>query len=493
MTNPRQLGVLTFTLLMTLGAYAQNIALTPIGSQPRSLPAASPVLSESIDDIPPTATLVATAGGSLVAAKANFMLTYMDLSPLEQRVWFTLSADAVPANVYYNERKRATVDAPWYWTYSSSPPVLTITENPGFTGPPSFALGTVLYSPSAQFRHPNTWVRYPWAMYAIYQSSQCNGLTAGFLVVSFSNDGKQWIGPFQMVRYGGPSFGCWANHYQTVPVEAASAIYDGNGTVYFMGVEGDGALLVDRQNMDRTLTVVGYTDVDNPGLVQLAATGGSEVTANGVVKPNVLPAWGTRYQAYAYFINLQMAWDAASGYLYVSRAYPFGFDRGSAGLDYPDWFLSPHPSVVYNSKLYNYTLGEHQRVDGCDGSPATGPTRVQIYKMYLGSLANFLSATTTQAWTLITDVGTDRGYKMMRAPDDPTIFQPAIQPALGMVNTGRDLGSGSFVTDPYGHLKRYGTSAYWLAGADIRAARTVGSGTCACTGDEKVVLHTLTP
>lgn len=463
-----------------------------IGASSPPLPQASPILSASMDDIPPTWTKIVTADGAIVDGKPNFMLSYVDVSPLEQRVWFTLSANRVPATVYFNRRTRATTNSPWYWTYTNSVKVLEVYENNSEQEPPSFALGTVLYSAAAPFRNPVTGVRFTHVMWAIYQPTLCNGVTAGFLVLSFSNDGTTWIGPYQVLREGGPTFPCWSGHANTVPVEAVSAIFDGDFTMHLMGLEGDGTLLVNRANMDRTLAVVGFADINNPGLVRLHP-GPSEVSALGVVKPNPLPSYGSRYAAYAYFVNMQMAWDAVAGELYVSRAYPYGIDRGHGGYEYPFYDVIPHPSIVYSTQGFNpYIFGGWQDVDGCVASPFALPTRVQIYKTYLGTLSNF-QATTNQTWTLVADVGSSLGYKMYPTPFTSGVVQPAIDPSLGMVNVGRDLGSGSFVTDGHGVLKRYGTTTFWLGGSDIRSDRTTGTATCRLTGNERVLLYTLTP
>lgn len=485
-----RIALLTLVVLGIASTLAGQGNMVTIGATSPPLPTPSPVVSTSIDDIPPAYTTFITADGNSVNPRANFMLSYMDVSPFDQRVWFTISGDQTPASVYYNHRTRASIGSPWYWSYSYSYPVLNIHQNDQ-PGPPSFALGTVLRSSTGSFRDPTTGIFYEYLMYGIYQNSNCNGVSAGFLSIGFSHDGTSWVGPYQAVRVGGPSFPCWPTHINTVPIEAVSAVFDGSFTVYLMGLEGNGALLVNRTNMDRTLTIVGWTDVNSLGLVQVFP-GASEVSPLGVVKHDVFPGYGygNRFTSYAYFINMQMAWDEASGYLYVSRAYPYGFDRGSTG-EAPSGFVIPHSSVVYNTVLYNPFLQRNQRVDGCDASPAAGPTRVQVYKMYLGTLSNF-GGTTTGTWSLVTDAGTHRGYKM---PLSPTDTQQTTHPGMlsGMADVGRDLGSGSFVTDGYGNLKRYGALSYWLGGSDIRHARTIGPATCRLTGDERVVAYAFTP
>ena len=465
-----------------------------IGATPISLPGLSPTMSASFDDVPPTTDDILaldTYGNPYnIRGRANFMLRYMDVSPTSQRVWFSLSAVGHPARVYYNQRRRVDTSSPWYWDYTYSPALLEITENnsPDNRVPPSIAFGTVLYSASG-FVNVSTGLPYNYIMYLIYQPTQCNGVVAGYLVVAFSSDGISWTSPYQVERISGPSFPCWAGHTQTVPVESASGVFDPtSATIYLMGLEGDASLLSVVANMNRTLTNIGTSAATNPGLVTLNSP--TEIAAGGIYTPNAYgPYASSQYTPYAYFVNLQMAWDAVHGDLYVSRAYPYGFDR----QENANYSAIPLHSAVYNRSALNPEDDRTVLVDGCASGLATYPTRVQINKIHLGTLANF-GALTYTPWTLVLDYGNSNGYAMYANPT--TLSGSTTAPLYsyaGQTSVNRDLGSGSFIADPSGALAFYGTTTYWLGGDDRTQQRTNGAGTCRVTGLERITQYTLTP
>src|SRR5438045_5297697 len=92
-----------------------------------TLPAPSPVLSTRQDDIPPAAnSLLINRHGSYFAPRPNHVLAYVQISNIEEDVWFGVDAGPSYGKVYYNRRYRADTTQPWYWQYSQSPALFSI-------------------------------------------------------------------------------------------------------------------------------------------------------------------------------------------------------------------------------------------------------------------------------------------------------------------------------------------------------------------------------
>jgi hypothetical protein len=477
-------------LCIALLTTAASTAWADLASYSPALPASSPVPSASIDDIPPAATNVLTYDGTLKPSHANFMMSYLEINENDQRVWFNPQALETTAVICYNRRYRSDVSSPWQWQYSASPVVQVITDNPGTQRPPSIATASVLYDPVNQFFSGSAY--YPFIMYVIWQPSACNGVAGvgGFIHVSFSSDGTSWTSPREATRFGRSSFPCWPGHSNVVPAEEAGVAYDGS-TIYFAWQEGTNSILAQRVNMDAPQVHIGYATRNNPWIITpypADAMSGQNVINNSYTYGD--PARQSRYTAYSYFFNMQMAYDAVHGDVYLSRAYPYGYDRGSNGpSDYPLETVTPHYSIVYDRKMTNPETGLATKVEGCVGSPATYPNRIQVYKKHIGSLSNF-SSLATGYWTLVLDYGLDVGYlaaQSLSLPHGPAFNPPANQ--YLQTDVGRDLTSAVFLTDRWGQLKFYGSTAYMLAGEGF--ASSLSRGPCRVTGNERAFAYPL--
>jgi len=465
------------------------VLAAPLGAQqpvcPTMFPPTSPVFSSSPDDIPPTDVDITTYTGATAKGRANHNISYVEIGPNDQRVWFGVDAAPGLFRTFYNRRVRANSLSPWQWQYSSSPVVIEY-QAPASAGP-----ATVLYSSTAKYRDTTTSNLYEFLMYQVFQPGSCDGVVAGFLYVSFSHDGICWTPPRKVTRPGGPSFPCYPQITDTVPIEAMSAV-DGGNTLYLVGVEGDIQQLAPPvtvldlngeprryNNMDRTLTAIGTASVNDPALITIL--GG--VSAAGMLIPDVGPANGAnpnRYKGYAYFMNLQTAWDPTTGDFYLGRGYPYPYDRGS--LQPIGRFDPPTGGNTPTTSQTTFTYIGPSPVVGCLPTPGTLPNRIQIYRMNIGSLSNFTQLS-TGTWTLALDAGGAVGYGF----DSPSSATTPL--VMGQTNSSRDWGAVSFLRNREGNLVRYGTTAYFF-GADTYK-QSKGMGPCRVTGNERVLLGTI--
>lgn len=431
-----------------------------------TLPASSPVLAPTLDSIPPGTGQILTYTGSYAPGKANgrFAVSWPNLN--EQLVWFGVDSAPPDGKVYYNRRYRAHSTAPWYWQYSTSPPI--IDHGDSSTGPNS-----VLYDPNFKFRDPATGIHYKYMMYSVSQPRDCDGVVLGFLYVSFSMEGTCWTGLRQVTRTGGPSFPCHPGVTNTVPVETVAAV-DSLSQIYLMGIEGDTAPLADPTQMNRTQTYIGTTTYQNPHILNLI--GSAEVSANGIVSPSGVTSGDIeRYRPYNYFMNLDMTYDESTGYLFVGRAYPYPFDRNAASPNTP----CPWQSQV--QYLYDATRGQDAPVQGCLAPPGTLPNRVQVYKMYIGSLSN-ISTILTGTWTLVGDYGGSVGYSnAVLGTCDINNSSPLTDGR--QQNTGRDFAYVNFLRYGRGNVAPNGSYGQLLAADSYKLSK--GFGYCYVTGNEK--------
>jgi hypothetical protein len=445
---------------------------------PGNFPSPNSLASNSLIDIPATNDNITTSGGGTAKARVNHNFAYVEITPNDQRVWFSVDTGTDLHRTYYNRRTRNSASAPWKWQYSYSPAVIE------YPSPSTVNVTSVLYSDTPKYFDTVTGTAYKFLMYQNYQPGSCNGVVAGFLYHSYSNDGICWTTPRQVVRSGGPSFPCLPGHANTLPIEQAAAL-DGGNTLYLVGVEGDINQLappvtqLDTDNftprrynlMNRTQTALAWASPNDPGTITLFPS--PELSANGMFIPNVGPNNSTndqRYKGYAYFMNLHIAYDAANGDLYMGRGYPYPYDRGSA--ETAGWI---DPPAANNTPL-------DSQLATCADSPYTFPNRIQIYRMHIGALGN-IGQITSGTWTLVTDQGGAAGYGF----DSPFASSTALIP--GQTNAGRDYGAVSFLRDRGGNLVRTNGVASYFPADTFATSKAVGP--CLTTGTERIFLHTL--
>jgi hypothetical protein len=457
----------------------------------------SPILSNSVDDVPAAAGVqVITYQGAYASPRPNHQLAFIQINSNEQKVWFTIDVGfkTTLMPVFYNRRYRADANSPWYWEFSASP----IVTSPG--GFPN----CVLYSATPRFAASDG-VYYKYIMYMVYQPHSCDGKVMGFGTFSLSNDGICWTSMKPLHHSSGPSAACAPDlGSNLVQVEAISAIDNGAYQIFLLGMEGDAPTLANANHADWPYLSWGYAapysvdqvvmdfTVKKPGCEPYlygsmpSIEYGSSVSKCGLVDMYTSELYDssnpTRFHPYSYFFNMTSAWDAASGDIYVTRAYPYPYDRhaltGQLPLDIPSDGQRPV------SSLFNSVMGSYQDVQGCgDGNLAGYPNRYQIYRMHLGdlSVASFTTLNTAY-WTFVSDNGGSVGY------GSNTLTRSAY---LNSVQTAGsfDAGAASFLRDGAGLLVRTGTSATVLAGNTVRS--TLSSGPCYTTGAERIFAVTL--
>lgn len=439
-----------------------------------TLPAESPIAAPNPDNIPPASgAYLLDYNSNYFEGRANHVMGFVQTGPDEQKVWFTINSDPHFTRVFYNRRYRTSPTGPWMWAFSKSVRVLDL-PSPG-----SAVVDAVLYSPTPKYGLGSPSTLYKYMMFITYQPKACDGAIAGFAMVSFSNDGICWTMTVPLNHAGGPSVPCASSlGPDLVQVETFDVI-DGGNYLYFVGIEGDVASLVNPANMNRTFTSWGYT---TPGASRyLTIPANPELSAAGVVSPEGIQTLNDRFKTYSYFINVAMAWDAASGYLFLTRAYPYPFDRqpdGSASTPSDDQI---YPTVRYPNPFLGVDSNGNaveQLVEGCPGPPATFPNRVQIYKMYLGSLSNF-HLVTTGTWTLVSDIGNNVGYSYDVYWNNIPIQSP-------QTSVGRDYGAASFLRTGTGALQLVNGTAYMFAAQQFLSPLSVGP--CRQTGAERSYL-----
>jgi hypothetical protein len=429
-------------------------------------PLSTTTYSYSLDDIPRTNVPLTIHNGTTVMARANHNVAYVQVTLNDQRVWFGVDANPGMYRTFYNRRTRATLTSQWKWDYAYSPAVMT------HASPSSNIPGAVLYSSTPKYYDTVSQQYYSYVMYESFQPGACDNDVAGFLYVSFSNNGTCWTPHRPATRPGGPSFPSCSSLTNTVPIEQVTAI-DGGDKIWLVGAEGDiNGQLKWAMNMNRTLTSLGSASLTDPATITLHST--PELTNSGVYLPSTGPSsvHPDRYKPYAYFFNLQMAWDASTGYLYIGRGYPYPFDRGF-------WDMADYP---YEPN----TPSNYEVANGCADAPATFPNRVQIYKMYLGSLSN-MGLITTGNWTLVSDTGGSLGYAFDYWPGGPSPQTPLVG---SQTSVSRDHGAISFLRTGAGNLVWSGSTATWF-GADTVKEKKGGNVPCQVTGNERVIARTL--
>jgi hypothetical protein len=466
-----------FTLLLLLLAFGITVSLSAQVICLPGFPADSPVQSFSPDDIPSTNDHILTYTGAHAAGRANHTMSFVQIGSNEQKVWFfTDNASLDHEHVYYNRRYRADSSSPWYWQFSTSPAVL----------PYGAAADVVLYSQIPKYEDTRTGTLYSYIMYQVIQPPACfPGNTSqpslGYMYVAFSNDGICWTANQLATRLGGPFAAC-IGASNTVPVEAVTAFDDGIG-VKLIGMEGDILLLSDGQNMDQTQTYIGgasYLNPSNVGLYSAPMVVNSGIYSPvGVFEPYpyYLYSYAWRYEPYLYFMNMQGAYDPATGDLYVGRAYPYPFDRGQTnGSDYL-YFATPKWWQTQDVFMTDPATGRSVLVGGCKVSPGTLPNRIQLYKMHIGSMSNFGAlGVAGNYWTLLSDLGNASGYLNDFAAMTPLTY--------GQANAGRDYASVSFLRNGQGNLVRGDDgNATVFAGDTFELSKS--NGPCQVTGLER--------
>ena len=474
---------------MLIVAVALLFGTTAQAQSCQILPPQSPVPSYSPDDIPPTNVDIITYTGQVVKARANHNFCFVEISPNDQRVWFGVDASPGLYRTFYNRRVRDYSGGPWRWLYSYSPEIVRF-EVESSAGPAS-----VHYSNTAKYRDPATGIYYKYLMYQGMQPAACNGSVAGFLYVAFSNDGTCWTPGREVHRPGGPSFPhCYPGHTETVPIEQMQAI-DGGDRLWLIGVEGNIKELVPDIDgtyrhwtaMDRTQTYMGWASYTQPDVVNLVNP--PELTANGMYHPTTGPrnyVHSTRYRPYAYFMNLTIGFDAATGYFYIGRGYPYTYDRGSMTLagtgvwDPPTYFNVPTTAQEQGRELDG--PNGRSSVEGCLPAPYTLPNRIQIYRMYIGSMSN-IGQLASGSWELTADLGGSQGFGF-KSGWGPTYLLANQQ------NVGHDFGAVSFLRERNGYLVRNSYGKVQAFGAHTyKQVKSVGP--CRITGLEREILITV--
>ncbi len=447
-------------LFVSTSVLAQNCP--PLGTP-------SPVPSNSPDDIPPGSNAwLVNHNGQLYRGGPNHMIAYVQTGANEQKVWYSIDAHGPRYFIYYNRRYRASATSPWNWEYQYSQPVTTF----------SAFVTSVLYSSTAKYKD-NAGVPHKYVMYLVYQPQACDYQTAGVAMVSFSDNGTCWSEMVPLRHEGGPSHACVPElGSNLVLVEAMSAI-DSGIRVYLLGVEGDVSILAPPQNMDDPRTSWGYSGYGMMTTLQM--TSQHAMSSYGVFSPLApgthvpySPSDPNRFRSYAYFFNLSTTFDPTTGDLYVTRGYPYPYDRRS-DLGVNTWI----PSLAQRTEGYewNSAAGVNQSVQGCGASPVTYPNRYQVYRMRIYGVENF-SMIHTGTWTLVTDNGRHVGYENINGVNVPLVtYQTA---------GTRDSGAATFIRNGAGHLVRENGVASVFAGNTIRESLSVGP--CLTTGFERVVL-----
>lgn len=402
--------------------------------------------SGAIADVPPTKVSILTDSGGSALARANLLIAAVSVDAATEKVWFAIDSPQNIGKVFYNIR---TTDPTGVrrWKWSRSQELFDL-------GTASAQVTDVLYDPSGAFYNSADGGHYDYLMYIVNQPS-CEPGVAGLLQVAFSNNGECWTNPV-WVRYpsGTPTTNCGGQAISAVQVESVGAVL-GAERIYLLGIEGNLSFLADPANMSSTQTYHGYSFKADPSVVYLQGP----VSGSGMFNPVMSGGVAPTYETYHYFMNLAIAYSAGDGYLYASRAYPYPFTR------VPDSAITPCGS---------------QGTSWCKKSPATLPNRVQIYRMYIGSLAN-IGLVQTGTWQLVKDVGHQSGYWNSLQGSCPSTGTALQAPQL---NSGRDFSSASFLRTSVGNLAA-GISRGVLLGDSFVLNRSQAA-TCSITGLERL-------
>jgi hypothetical protein len=419
--GPRLIPIVSAVLLLSFAVV--SVALAQIDTQ-----------------IPPT------SGG----LKADFTVSVIQYVPGSELTYFTVDTDT-SGQIYYNQRVMNN-NGGWTWLYH---PSLTVVYAGANT---SVALGDVLYDGSAPFHNPSDGQYYSFIMYFVSQPGACNGNVAGYLYVSFSPNGLSWTSPAMVSRPGGPTSDCFPG-IETVPVEAVGAVYDGSGSIYLVGLEGSIGDLGNPENFNSTLTYLGVASTSNPTTVTLLGM----ISAAGVVTPNISGCIAPKY-----FANLGVAYNASTGYFYLTRGYAYPFDLGTVT-----------PCSQPN----------------CASGITTYPVRTQVYKMNIGPLSS-IGTLLSGTWILVADWGNATGYRNQSngqcQPGGPCVDTPL---QGSQVNVGHDFGGSNIMRDIWGRVSLFTQLGHSyvkvFGGTGFNEIRTQAD--CQVTGGETVYYALIDP
>jgi hypothetical protein len=453
--------VLTAVLLLTVPVAAQMGCIV--------LPPDTPLQSASIDDIPAAGNVhYIVWPGAYMPLPANHRIAVAQINENEQRVYYAVDHTLGSGYIYYNRRYRANSSSPWYWQYSQS----VFTSGLTYIGMPS----SVLYSPTPKYGAG--YPLYKYAMYGINQPWECNGPMAGVVMVAFSNDGVCWTAPVPVQGSHGNMDECAPQFFGAEMGEMLAA-FDTGSYVAVIVMSGDNVNLATTVDMNTSGAYLLWSPYSGMGaLANYVYPGTSEVSSNGLFRPLAAPnmCFNDRYRSYGYLENLDAAYDPVTGYLYMSRGYPYPFDRGwVTGTACPDTPGPLSPSCGQTNELFY----NGANIEGCAASPASYPNRLQVYRMYIGPLSN-LAAITTGTWTLITDVGNSAGYTLNSCTSHPLV--------AGQTNAGRDWAAATFLRDGAGNVVVENGNVTYFAGDTFRMTKSIGP--CRTTGAERLTART---
>ena len=441
-----------------------------------SNPVDSPVLSSGPDDIPATGVNVLTYTGSHAAARANTTFGFVQINTNDQRVWFSPDASPGLHKIFYNRRYRADANSPWYWQFSVSPLIWD------FTSQASAGPSSVLYSATPRYVDTRNGESYEFIAYYAYQSDACNNHVFGVVEVAFSHNGICWTNPQMVHDYTSNTGDPCVGDTSAIPIEMIAA-FDQGTYIYTIAVEGRASQLGVPSQMNRTQTYIRYSSPATPATASPLPL--PEITANGMLRPSMSycsPA-GDRFSPYNYFMNLQGAYDAANGDLYLGRGYPYPYDRSPYSNPNYQAVPMPYQATVYT--MLDPATGLQAGVAGCLPGLSTLPNRIQIYKMHIGTLGR-IDLLNSGQWTLVADYGHNAGYGNI-APGCSADPSPLYQ---GQTSIGRDVGAVTLIRDGAGNVVRDGSgNVQVLAGDTFELSKSHGQ--CYVTGLERQTLLTV--
>lgn len=279
--------------------------------------------------------------------------------------YFYFSTDSLLAVIYMNIKRNGS------WVYNESIKVIDYGYGNG-----SIAVMDVIRAGSAVFYNTHNSQYYRYVMYLVNQTGGWFTdpiFTAGVMAVAFSNDGINWVGPYDVNNPG--AYNC----NEGVCIEYGGVFFDGT-TLYIIALEGNIATLENGVMGNETLTYLYLASANDPATVT-ACNNKASISNNGIFSPN-LPG----YHLPNFFINASIAFRPSTGTLYLSRGYPYPSDYSGAD---------------------SIPCGD---LTGCLTGLATLPQRIQTYSMSLGASPN-LSLLYSGTWNLVGDWGYQQGYR----------------------------------------------------------------------------------
>lgn len=458
-------------LIVVIAAALSFSSLPAAGSCP-TLPAQSPIAAPDPSDVPrANNALLYDYQQNWFEGKQNHVMAFVQTGPDEQKVWFTVNSVPHYTTVFYNRRFRTSSTAAWQWAYAKS---IAVTS---FESPGSAVVNAVLYSPTAKYRAGGA-TGYKYVMYSTYQPKSCDGAVMGYAMVSFSNDGTCWSAPQPMSDPDGVTSACDPSLGTNLVETESFDVIDAGTMTLLAGMGGHVPTLANTANMDSTQSWWGYSNL--PDMRQLYRPPSHVISKNGIVSPEGIQSSTRRYKTYSYLMNPAIAWDDANGDLYLTRAYPYPYDR--VGSSHIPSMRQQYPKTSYpNPNLLDENGNvAMQEVAGCFGGPGVFPNRVQVYRMHIGALtyANFAKVS-TGTWTLMSDIGNSAGYEW-----DVTLQNIPI--AAPQTSVGRDYGAASFLRDGAGRLQIEGGNAFMFPATQMYASLSIGP--CRVTGLERSFL-----